>query len=92
MTDEADGHVSITRRQWDEHMSAWFERYARPRWAATEPHWGGFNLSVRLRPGATVKHLVRDRDRRYSAAFDAVFHSEAITIVKTGIPVPRLLQ
>jgi len=40
MTDETDGHVPVTRRQWDEHMSAWFERYARPRWAAAEPYWG----------------------------------------------------
>ena len=40
MTDEADGHVPVTRRQWDEHMSAWFERYARSRWAAAEPYWG----------------------------------------------------
>src|SRR5215471_9874883 len=34
------GHVAVTRRQWDEHMSAWFERYARSRWAAAEPYWG----------------------------------------------------
>jgi SAM-dependent methyltransferase len=40
MTDEPDGHVPVTRRQWDEHMSAWFERYARPRWAAAAPYWG----------------------------------------------------
>ena len=40
MTDETDGHVPSTRRQWDEHMSAWFEQYARPRWAAAEPYWG----------------------------------------------------
>ena len=40
MTDETDGHVPVTRRQWDEHMSVWFERYARPRWAAAEPCWG----------------------------------------------------
>ena len=40
MTDEADGHVPVTRRQRDEHMSAWFERYARPRWAAAEPYRG----------------------------------------------------
>jgi SAM-dependent methyltransferase len=40
MTDEADDHMSVTRRQWDEHTSAWFERYARPRWAAAEPYWG----------------------------------------------------
>src|SRR2546430_13925427 len=40
MTDEAGGHGPVTRRQGDEHMSAWFERYARSRWAATEPYWG----------------------------------------------------
>jgi SAM-dependent methyltransferase len=40
MTDKAGGHVAVTRRQWDEHMSAWFERYARPRWAAAEQYWG----------------------------------------------------
>jgi putative transposase len=27
--------------------------------------------------GATVKYLVRDRDSRYTATFDAVFHNEA---------------
>src|SRR2546421_3888658 len=40
MADGTGGHVSVTRRQWDEQMSAWFDRYARPRWAATEPYWG----------------------------------------------------
>ncbi len=40
MADEAGGHVQVTRRQWDERLSAWFERYAHPRWAATEPYWG----------------------------------------------------
>ena len=40
--------------------------------------------------GATAKYLIRDRDSRYTAAFDAVFHSEGITIVKTGIRVPRM--
>jgi len=32
--------VAATRRHWDEHMSAWFEQGARPRWAAAEPYWG----------------------------------------------------
>jgi SAM-dependent methyltransferase len=45
MTDEAGGHVSATRRQWDERMSAWFDRYARPRWAAAEPYWGMWCIS-----------------------------------------------
>ena len=40
MADEAGGHVPATRRQWDERMSVWFERYAHPRWAAAEPYWG----------------------------------------------------
>jgi putative transposase len=40
--------------------------------------------------GATVKYLVRDRDSRYTAAFDAVFHSDGVAIVKTGIRVPRM--
>lgn len=45
MTDQIDSHVSVTRRQWDERMSAWFERYARPRWAAAEPYWGMWCIS-----------------------------------------------
>lgn len=40
MTDEPGGHVAAARRQWDEHMSGWFDRYAPRRWAATEPFWG----------------------------------------------------
>src|SRR4051794_16411364 len=40
--------------------------------------------------GATVKYLVRDRDSRYTAAFDMVFHNEGIAIVTTGIQVPTM--
>jgi len=40
--------------------------------------------------GATVKYLIRDRDSRYTAAFDAVFHTEGMAIVKTGVRVPRM--
>jgi putative transposase len=40
--------------------------------------------------GATMKYLVRDRDSRYTAAFDTVFRNEGIAIVKTGIQVPRM--
>jgi putative transposase len=40
--------------------------------------------------GASVKHLIRDRDSRYANAFDAVFHDEGIAIVKTSIRVPRM--
>jgi transposase InsO family protein len=40
--------------------------------------------------GATVKHLIRDRDSKYTRAFDAVFETEGIGIVTTGIRVPRM--
>jgi hypothetical protein len=40
--------------------------------------------------GATANHLVRDRDRKDTAAFDAVLEDEGITIVKAGIRVPRM--
>jgi putative transposase len=40
--------------------------------------------------GATVDYLIRDRDTRYTAAFDVVFHTAGIAIVKTGIQVPRM--
>ena len=40
--------------------------------------------------GATVKYLIRDRDSKYTTAFDAVFDNEGITVVKTGIKVPRM--
>jgi putative transposase len=40
--------------------------------------------------GATAKYLVRDRDSRYTDAFDAVLHSDGVATVKTGIRVPRM--
>jgi hypothetical protein len=40
--------------------------------------------------GATVKHLIRDRDSKYTRAFDAVFDTEGIGIITTGIRVPRM--
>jgi SAM-dependent methyltransferase len=40
MIEDADGHVAVTRRQWDDRLSAWFDRGAHPRWAAAEPYWG----------------------------------------------------
>ncbi len=40
--------------------------------------------------GATVKYLICDRDSRYTAAFDAVFHTEGTATVRTGIRVPRM--
>jgi hypothetical protein len=40
--------------------------------------------------GATVKYLIRDRDSKYTTAFDAVFEDEGIATVKTGIRIPRM--
>jgi putative transposase len=40
--------------------------------------------------GATVKYLIRDRDSRYTAVFDAVLQDEGIAIVQTGVRVPRM--
>jgi putative transposase len=40
--------------------------------------------------GVTMKYLIRDRDSRYTPAFDNVFEDEGIAIVKTGIRVPRM--
>jgi transposase InsO family protein len=39
---------------------------------------------------ATVTHLIRNRDSKYTRAFDAVFEAEGIEVVTTGIRVPRM--
>jgi transposase InsO family protein len=40
--------------------------------------------------GATVRYLIKDRDSKFTGAFDAVFEAEGIEIVTTGIRVPRM--
>ncbi|WP_232837156.1 integrase core domain-containing protein [Lentzea terrae] len=40
--------------------------------------------------GTAVKYLIRDRDSRYTAQFDTVLADSEITIVKTGIRIPRM--
>jgi putative transposase len=49
------------------------------------------NLAMDIQDAATtVKYLIRDRDSRYTAAFDAVLVDSGIAIIKTGIRVPRM--
>ena len=48
------------------------------------------NLMVDLGDRADrFRYLIRDRDRKFTVAFDAVFTAEAITIVRTPVQAPR---
>jgi len=40
--------------------------------------------------GSTVRYLIRDRDSKFTRAFDTVFEAEGVEIVTTGIRVPRM--
>ncbi|MBN1172044.1 MAG: transposase [Micromonosporaceae bacterium] len=39
--------------------------------------------------GCTVKHLIRDRDGKYPDLFDAILADAGITVVFSGVRVPR---
>lgn len=39
---------------------------------------------------ASAKYLIRDRDVRYPAAFDAVLQAEGIKVIQTGIRIPSM--
>jgi putative transposase len=48
------------------------------------------NLSMDLAEQASaVKFLIRDRDTKYTASFDAVFAADAIRVTRTPVQAPR---
>ena len=40
--------------------------------------------------GAGAKYLIRDRDTKFTCAFDAVLADASITVVLSGIRMPRM--
>ena len=48
------------------------------------------NLSMNLADqGTAVKFLIRDRDTKYTASFDAVFAGDAVRVIRTPVRAPR---
>jgi putative transposase len=48
------------------------------------------NLTMTLaEQGQSHRFLIRDRDRKFTAAFDEVFRSEGLRLIKTPIAAPR---
>jgi transposase InsO family protein len=51
----------------------------------------GRNLAMDLQDvGSTAKFLIRDRDAKFAAAFDAVLADAQLRIVKSGVQIPRM--
>ncbi len=43
-----------------------------------------------LDAGSKVRYLIRDRDGKYPAAFDTILADAGITIVRSGVRMPRM--
>lgn len=51
----------------------------------------GRNLAMDLQDaGSTARFLIRDRDAKFTAAFDAVLADAGVRIVRSGVRVPRM--
>ena len=48
------------------------------------------NLVMDLQDAATAKYLIRDRDAKFTQAFDAVFTGAGIQIVTCAVRTPRM--
>jgi transposase InsO family protein len=55
-------------------------------WTAQQARQLTWSLPVRAAP---LRFLIRDRDTKFSGAFDEVFRSEGIRIIKTPIQAPK---
>jgi transposase InsO family protein len=55
-------------------------------WVTQQARNLSWALSERSR---AAKFLIRDRDTKFSASFDEVFHTEGIRIIKTPVQAPR---
>ena len=55
-------------------------------WVAQQARQLAWSLAERAKP---PRFLIHDRDSKFSAAFDAVFESEGIEIVRTPIQAPQ---
>jgi putative transposase len=56
------------------------------RWTAQQVRQFAWSLSERPRP---IRFLIHDRDTKFSRAFDDVFHSEGVEIIRTPFRAPN---
>jgi transposase InsO family protein len=52
--------------------------------------WGTARPPHRRETGFSARSLIRDRDGKYPALFDAILADTGITVVRSGVRVPRM--